>query len=352
MRPLLLTFTLSILIANFATGQTMQTIIDNLAQHQIIEESNKKDVELILTRQGGDTSIITILQSLMYVEMVNMVGRDHMSENFDSVAPYLKMPSTEPTRQQRDSTNKDLIEYLTKIRSAGLVTDSMYAEVKANIDKNGYLIKLMLIQDLIQRITYAEYLSPKISSQQKKDYLTKKQIENALLGWEKAGILSHLTKQEISSAKKKALAEKNETLNDVLMNFPEVVHWFDTELENLKDPYAELVREFSKISHGVFKPTNVSDNFNKPIKNKVTLQFSLNGKNYSKALQLQDDWIDARFFDLVKQAVTENRLVGQFYELYEGGQGGIIIFLTPKQHQYLKANKLVVFAEDYKPQGE
>jgi len=155
-----------------------------------------------------------------------------------------------------------------------------------------------------------------------------------------------LTKQEISSAKKKALAEKNETLNDVLMNFPEVVHWFDTELENLKDPYAELVREFSKISHGVFKPTNVSDNFNKPIKNKVTLQFSLNGKNYSKALQLQDDWIDARFFDLVKQAVTENRLVGQFYELYEGGQGGIIIFLTPKQYQELKTNELLIFAED------
>jgi len=301
MRPLLLTFTLSFLIANFATGQTMQTIIDNLAQHQIIEESNKKDVELILTRQGGDTSIITILQSLMYVEMVNMVGRDHMSENFDSVAPYLKMPS-------------------------------------------------MLIQDLIQRITYAEYFSPKISGQQKKAYLTKKQIEDALLGWQKAGILSHLTEQEISSAKKKALAEKDETLNDVLMNFPDVVHWFDTELENLKDPYAELVREFSKISHGVFKPTNISDNFNKPIKNKVILQFSLNGKNYSKTLQLQDDWIDSRFFDLVKQAVTENRLIGQFYELYEGGQGGIIIFLTPKQYQYLKVNKLVVFAEDYKPE--
>jgi len=115
----------------------------------------------------------------------------------------------------------------------------------------------------------------------------------------------------------------------------------------LKDPYAELVREFSKISHGVFKPTNISDNFNKPIKNKVILQFSLNGKNYSKTLQLQDDWIDSRFFDLVKQAVTENRLIGQFYELYEGGQGGIIIFLTPKQYQYLKVTKLVVFAEDY-----
>jgi predicted transcriptional regulator len=76
-------FTSSILIANFVAGQTMQTIIDNLAQHQFIEESNKKDVELIITRQGGDTSKVTILQSLMYVEMVNMVGRDHMSEIFD-----------------------------------------------------------------------------------------------------------------------------------------------------------------------------------------------------------------------------------------------------------------------------
>jgi hypothetical protein len=132
----------------------------------------------------------------------------------------------------------------------------------------------------------------------------------------------------------------------VIINFPEVVYWFDIELENLNDPYAEFVRKLSEISHGIFEPTKLSDNFNEAPKSGVTVRFSFNNKDYSKTLQIQDDWIDTDIFDVVKQVVTENNLDGQFYELYEGGQGGIIIFLTPKQHQYIKTNGLLIFLED------
>lgn len=345
MRPLILTLTLSILFANIAIGQTMQTVIDNLMRHKLIEEENKQDVELILKRKE-DTSPSAIFQALMYVEMVKMAGREHMSEDFASVAPYLKMPITESTREHQDSINKELSEYLTKLKSAELVNDTIYKEIKANIEKGSYLIQIMLIDDLVQKTEYSQYFSPDILKQFEKTYLTQKQIEDAVSGWQKAGILNHLTKEQISEALKKTHASNYENLNDLVINFPSIVHWFDLELENLNDPYTELIKEISNISHGVFKPTNVSDNFRKPVKNKVTLQFSLNKKSYSKTLQLQDDWIDTDFFDFVKQVVAENKLDGRFYELYEGGQGGIIIFLKSKQYQYLKTNKLLVFEGD------
>ena len=179
----------------------------------------------------------------------------------------------------------------------------------------------------------------------KNKFLNKQQIEDAISGWQQTGILNHLTKEQISVAKTKALEENCQNLNDVIINFSDVVYWFDTELENLNDPYTEFIRKLSEISHGVFQPTNISDNFNAASKS-VTVRFSLNNKDYSKTFKKQNDWIDPTIFDFIKQVVIENNLKGQFYQLYEGGQGGIIIFLTPKQYLDLKTKELVIFAED------
>lgn len=179
-----------------------------------------------------------------------------------------------------------------------------------------------------------------------KIFLNKQQIEDAVSGWQQSGILNHLTKEQILVAKTKAFGENCKNLNDVIIYFPQVVYWFDTELENLNDPYAEFIRKLSGISRGVFQPTNISDNFNVASKSGVTVRFSLNNKDYSKTFRIQDDWIDPEIIDFVKKVVVGNNLNGQSYQLYEGGQGGIIIFLTPKQYQELKTNEFVIFAEE------
>ncbi|HYC38962.1 MAG TPA: hypothetical protein VEB63_00625 [Chitinophagaceae bacterium] len=198
--------------------------------------------------------------------------------------------------------------------------------------------------DELFEIQKSVWLSSYFPSEKK--FLAKQQIEDAVSGWHRAGILNHLTKEQILVAKTKVFEENRENLNHVIINFPDVAYWFDTELENLNDPYADFIRKLSEISHGVFQPTNVSDNFNVASKSDVTVRFSLNNKDYSKILQKQNDWIDPTIIDFIKQVLVENNLNGQFYQLYEGGQGGIIIFLTSKQYQELKTNKLVIFAED------
>jgi hypothetical protein len=314
-------------------GQSMQIVIDKLVKHQLLDESNKEDMKQFLMSQE-DTSNNIILAGLEYFEMMKLAEHNNFSNLID-------LP--ELTKEQQDSTNKEFLKYLTAINSAGLIASSVYAECKANIKQNSYQLKYQLITDLSQKTNDLIQLRYQTK---KKNPLPTKEIEEAIKNWRNIGLLKHLTSKEIELSKNKAIEDSCEDLNEVLLNFPFVIHWFDTELENLKDPYAELLKEFSKISHGSFNPINISDNFSNPIKDKVTVKFTLAGKNYSRDFQVQDDWIDAAFIDFVKQAMTENKLAGQFYELYEGGQGANIIFLSHEQYDFLKKNKFLVFAED------
>lgn len=180
-----------------------------------------------------------------------------------------------------------------------------------------------------------------------KNSLTSKKIETAIAEFKKQGLFSHLNAEQISAATARASQQENQTLNDVLLCFPNTIYFFDTELSNLENPYEELLNKLASISNGAFKPTNISDNFSKPTQNKALVKFTINGKEYSKYLQVESDWIDPAIFDLVKQAVSEDKLRGQFYELYTGGQEASIIFLTKEQAEYLRTNRLLIFADQW-----
>ncbi|MGE0638165.1 MAG: hypothetical protein AB7G44_07320 [Bacteroidia bacterium] len=180
-----------------------------------------------------------------------------------------------------------------------------------------------------------------------KNSLSSSRIETAITEFQKLGLFAHLNGEQISSAQLKVSQQENQTLNDVLQCFPNVIYSFDTELGNLENPYEELLNELSLISKGAFKATNITDNFTKPTDNKALLKFSANGKEYSLKLKVEDDWIDPSILDLIKQAVTDNKLSGQFYELYTGGQDASIIFLTPEQAGYIRTNNLLIFADQW-----
>jgi hypothetical protein len=185
-----------------------------------------------------------------------------------------------------------------------------------------------------------------------KSTLTSKKTENAISEFQKLGLLAHLSAEQIKSATEKVNQQENKNLNDVLQCFPHTIYFFDTEMDNLKDPYKEILNELSLISHGLFKPANITDSFSEPTNKKSTIKFSFNGKDYKKDLKVDNDWIDAGFFDLVKQAVTDNKLNGQFYELDTGGQEASLIFLTAEHYHYLHSNKLLVFADQWQTEEE
>ena len=194
------------------------------------------------------------------------------------------------------------------------------------------------------------YFSPSYESFKNK--ITSKKIEQAIEEYKKIGLLSHLTDIEIKKAKESVSEQENNNLNSVLMSFPNVIYIFDMELGNLKDPYAELIKEFSKISHLDFNPNGVSDNFDIAKNKKVTIKFKIGSKSYSKTLKITDDWMDVDFFGFIDLVIKENKLKGQFYSLHTGGQEASTIYLTKEQHEYLRTNQLLMFGDDSQPEDE
>lgn len=188
------------------------------------------------------------------------------------------------------------------------------------------------------------YVTP--SYEEYKKAPTSENIEQAIESFTKIGLLSSLTANEINQGKEKVAEQINGDYSSVLSAFPNIIYWFDTELGNLENPYAELVSEFSKISHNEFKPTDIVNDFDIEKSNQSKLDFKIGNKSYSKVLKINNDWIDESFFDFMNSVATENKLKGQFYNLHTGGQDALVIYLTKEQYKYIKENKLLDFWDE------
>ncbi|MEN2412399.1 hypothetical protein [Flavobacterium mesophilum] len=187
------------------------------------------------------------------------------------------------------------------------------------------------------------YLVP--SSEDFKNKPTTSEIEKAIEAYTKIGLFSNLTPEQINLGKEKVSQQENSNYNQILSAFPNLIYWFDTELGNLEDPYAELIKEFATISNNEFNPTQISNSFDIEKGKKTTLKFKMDNKYYTKVFKIDNDWIDTDFFDFIKSIATEHKLKGQFYELYTGGQDAQVVFLTKEQYDYIRANKLLLFAD-------
>ncbi|MBF4464153.1 hypothetical protein [Flavobacterium sp. LC2016-12] len=174
---------------------------------------------------------------------------------------------------------------------------------------------------------------------------TTEQIEKAIEEYTKIGLFSHLSPTQINEAKEKVSMQENRSYNEVLSAFANMIYWYDTELSNLEDPYAELLKELAKISNNEFNPVNISNIFDIEKSKKTTLKFKIGNKSYSKTFKINDDWIDVDFFEFLKSVLVENKIKGHFYDLFTGGQDAQVVYLTKQQYDYLHENRLLVFSD-------
>jgi hypothetical protein len=161
--------------------------------------------------------------------------------------------------------------------------------------------------------------------------LTTDEINQAIHTFRQAGLLRHLTPAEVDSA----VAQRPVNIEEFLLSLPDVVFVFDTELANLEHPYEEILQSFARISHGVFHPTNVHDDFD-PEHTHGEVTFQLAGQKYRRRFNIHDDWVDTDFLTYVFGLAAERKLAGRFYALPGDGQVAHFIYLTPPQALALK----------------
>lgn len=173
--------------------------------------------------------------------------------------------------------------------------------------------------------------------------LTTKEIKSAINKYRSIGLLEHLSDAEINSSIEEINLSELPNLNYVLSSFPNIILSFDYELINIDNPYEELIREYSKISHLDFNPENIKGDFNSE-KEFSSLRFECNKKEYKAKFKIDSDWIDENFFDFMKFIAKDLDLKGQFYQL--NSEHAMIIYLTPKQYEYIKKHQLLSFADE------
>ena len=169
-------------------------------------------------------------------------------------------------------------------------------------------------------------------------------IASIIDDFEKIGLFSHLTQEEILIGKNKIQSASDiQTLLDILSYFPKCVLESDGEMGNVNSPYLDWTKRFSDISRGTFNPKNIKDSFLKDhdSKKKTTLySFEMNGKVYKTNLEIKDDWIDFTITSLIESAIKDNHVEGEFY--YVNQQ---FVFLTKQQHSFLIAKYPQMFKQ-------
>lgn len=169
-------------------------------------------------------------------------------------------------------------------------------------------------------------------------------IQHIIEEYEKIGLFSHLSSDEITSAKICARETEIDSYQSILFCFPKTIVFFDWESANLENPYEELTVDFSEASRGAFKPQNIIDDFKNAFNtDKIEYGFEFNGKIYHRDLTAQSDWLDPQFMELIDIALKENKVDGAIYYCMDDGQAAGFIFLNEKQHAYLKAHQPALF---------
>ncbi len=179
-----------------------------------------------------------------------------------------------------------------------------------------------------------------LSRENHQSRITSAKIRAAIDAFERIGLFSHLSKQQIDSCRMEALYSGRHSWTSLLKLFPDVIHIFDWETSVFKYPYVHHANAFSRIARGHFSISNAKDDFDisgKP-KSKVHFSFDFNGKHYSRGLSFDGDWLDPEFLEFIRYALADNNVPGTYFSCYSGGQESGYIFLTRNQEEFIRTN--------------
>lgn len=171
-----------------------------------------------------------------------------------------------------------------------------------------------------------------------------KNVQRLLLTYDSLGLFSHLIPAQIERGKSCVNTKEVSSYQDVLECFPHTIVTFDWESGNFDNPYEILTEVLAAASRGAFSPTDIIDSFGGNRDSDLTpYGFTLNGKAYHTLLPVDRDWLSGGFMQLIREALREQGVDGDFHWCVDNGQESGFIFLTGAQHTYLTMRQPSLF---------
>lgn len=161
-----------------------------------------------------------------------------------------------------------------------------------------------------------------------------KNINQFIAEYKKNGLFDHLTEDELREARACVASSVIESYTSILNCYPKTLVDIEWETSSYK-PYEEVTLDISMASRGDFTPTSIIDQYQNSHNQTVEYGFEFNGKSYLQLLELQSDWLDPAFFELIEKAMEENKLKGKLYQCYDGIYELGFLYLNQKQYKFL-----------------
>ena len=175
---------------------------------------------------------------------------------------------------------------------------------------------------------------------------TTDRIDSLIELYQNLGLFAHLSATELQKGRESAAQASIASYQQLLLNFPKTIVYFDWETGNLENPYEELTKAFAAASRGAFTPTDIQDNFAEQWEDEfVDYSFQYAGRLYQEKLRMEQDWLDPTFMALIERSMAENQVEGAFHYVLDDGQAAGYLFLTPEQHANLLREQPDFFPE-------
>ncbi|MBT34049.1 MAG: hypothetical protein CMO01_30670 [Thalassobius sp.] len=171
-------------------------------------------------------------------------------------------------------------------------------------------------------------------------------IQSIIKEYEKIGLFTHLTQEEIAEANEKIAHREINSYLSILKCFPKTIAYLRQKSSKQNLTYTDLIKEFSEVSRGMFVPYNIKEI---PDKNSeyhtTTFSYDLLGKHYEIKLTSLSHMIDSKFLYLINNSILENQIDGENHGCYYYEDIGGYLFLTKAQYQYLKVYQPELFGD-------
>lgn len=290
--------------------------------------SNLK-VQIVEEKEGGlirqDIKLSFIADSTRYV---NTFYHDYRNADSTEENPGSQLPGVD------QDFHKGINKWLSDIESPF----RLYTLNTQGQGENGYSqmrVGLLLLKKGEDSLITRE--ASLMSQESFDERLTRKNIDKMIEEFRLVGFFDHLTPGEIQDAKDKVESADINSIENVLICFPKLIVVFDWETGNLENPYEQLTKEMTAASRGGFNATDIIDDYKKGWQKakQVKYGFTINGKRYEEMLNFNGDWLDPKFLSLIRRALLENNIDGQFHYSIDNGQESGYMFLTANQLKFV-----------------